>query len=270
MKKTYFIDAHAHTGYFPNLATCEKNILTSIEKFKIDFTLFSFDGSEFNDNENSRKRLVQQIIGFEKAYSFMAKNPYKFGMLCWIRPNTENNFVEVDNFIANHRKSIYGIKVHPYCSKLKIDDSKFIPYFKIAEKYHLPICVHTAIDKYSQTKYLIKVAKIWPQLNFIAAHGELMSNHKIMLKALKECKNIYLDTAWMDMSFITILKNNGFIDRVIFGTDNPINGIDTLNDKIYKNYFNNSIDLPIEDYEKLMWKNALKVYNINPKYLVHK
>ncbi len=265
MKTKYIIDAHAHLAYWTTLKECQDNLIKSNKKYKINYSLISFACSEFADENDSRTRLVQQIIGCNKTAEFVRKHPKQFGMLCWIRPHTETNIKEVENFIINNRDIIYGIKVHPYCSRIKITDPKLVPYFKLAEKYNLPVLVHTATDKYSKIKYLAQVAKDWPHLNFIAAHAELLSNHKECLKYMLLYKNIFCDTAWVDIKTTNEFIKNGLSDRIIFGTDNPIDGEITLDNKIYQDYFNNTLELNQDDIDKIMYKNALKIYNINPK-----
>jgi uncharacterized protein len=265
MKTKQIIDAHAHLAYWSTLKECQDNLLKSNKKYKINYSLISFASYEFPEENDSRVRLVQQIIGFNKCAEFIRKYPKQFGMLCWVRPHTENNIKEVENFIINNRDIIYGIKIHPYCSRIKVTDPLLIPYLKLAEKYNLPVLVHTATDKYSKIKYLAEVAKEWPHLNFIAAHAELLSNHKECLKYMLMYKNIFCDTAWVDIKTSNEFIKNGLIDRIIFGTDNPIDGIITLDNKIYADYFNNTIELSQENIEKIMYKNALKIYNINPK-----
>lgn len=267
MKISYLIDAHAHTGYWPNLSECEKSLINSDKKNHINFCIFSFDGSEFIDENEKRSRLVTQIIGFTRAYDFVSKNKTSFGMLCWIRPHTEGNYKEVENFIASHRDAIFGLKFHPWASRLKVNDPKLIPYFKIAEKYNLPICVHTAIDKYSKINYLVEVAKAWPNLTFIAAHAVLLSNHKMALKAMLDCPNIFIDTAWLKMQDLKMFQEKGLLDRVIFGTDNPIDGEGTLDENIYQDYFNNVINLNDKEYADVMYKNAMRVYNIDEEQI---
>ena len=49
----------------------------------------------------------------------------------------------------------------------------------------------------------------------------------------------------------------------MFGSDNPIDGLNTLNNKMYKEYFKNTINLSKEDYDKLMFKNAIKIYKLH-------
>lgn len=265
MKTKYIIDAHCHLSYWSTLKECEENLLSSAKKYKINYSLISFCAFEFADENDNRTRLVQQIIGFNKAAEFVRKYPKQYGMLCWIRPHTETNLKEVENFIINNRSIIYGLKIHPYASRIKLTDPLLVPYFKLAEKFNLPILVHTATDKYSKIKYLAEVAKEWPHLNFIAAHAELLSNHKECMKYMLMYKNIFCDTAWVDIQTAMEFIKNGLSDRIIFGTDNPIDGEKTLDNKIYQDYFNNSADFEIKDMEKIMYKNALKIYNINPK-----
>lgn len=262
MKNQIIIDAHEHVGYIPNLMECQQVLLRSNKTNKITFSLFSFDGSEFQANNDRRTRLVNQIIGFNIAYEFSSKHPDNFGMLCWIRPHTESNLKEVEAFIEGHKNFIYGLKFHPFASQLRITDQKLIPYLRLAEKYNLPVLVHTAVDKYSKIKYLQQVCKQWPHLNFIAAHAELYSDHQTCIKAMKECLNLYCDTAWVEMNDLLAFKKEHLLDRVIFGTDNPIDGEGTLKKDIYKKYFKNEIQLDENEYNDLMYKNAVRVYQI--------
>ena len=72
----------------------------------------------------------------------------------------------------------------------------------------------------------------------------------------------YCDTAWVDINFIKKLIDYKLTDKILFGTDNPIDGIRTLDEEIYQNYFNNSIRLTKSQINKIMYKNAIKLYDI--------
>ena len=63
------------------------------------------------------------------------------------------------------------------------------------------------------------------------------------------------------------LKSEGLLDRVMFGTDNPIDGLDTLNNQIYLDYYNNKIKLTKKELSKVYFENALKVYKIDKNLL---
>lgn len=254
------IDSHAHYGYWPTMTKCEDMILKSMEKNRVNFTLFSFDGTEFREG---RTKFTSQLEGSKKALALCKKHQNKLGMLVWYRPHLEKNPAELEYFIKKHLDFIHGLKFHPYLSRMRISDQRNYPYFEIARKFNFPILVHTATDNYSKLKYIVKAAKDFPDIIFVAAHCVLESNHIEIINALKECPNLYADTAWVDMEFIKIIKQNNLMDRIMFGTDNPIDGYKTLDQEIYQNYFNNQIKLNKSDFEKLMYKNAKKVYKIN-------
>ncbi len=266
MKKRIIIDAHTHLGYWPTLSEAINDLVYSNEDFNISYSLISFDGTEFKDDSNRRARLVKQLEGSKKCLKFVKEHKH-FGMLVWIRPHLEKNYEEIDNFISKHREYIHGLKFHPYCSRLRVSDPRLNPYFEIARKYNLPILVHTAVDTYSKIKYLEKVANKNKDLIFVAAHLELSSDNKEALQALKRCPNLYGDTAWVNPSSLFEAKKLGVFNKIMFGTDNPIDGYDTLNNPIYQDYLNNSMRLNRKDYDNLMYKLAMKIYGIKKEEL---
>lgn len=261
MNKEIIVDTHTHIGYWPNLKTAENNLVASCQDFNISFALVSFDGSEFL---HERGRLINQIEASKKCLKFINDNEH-FGMLIWIRPHLEKNYQDVDNFIAKHRDKIYGLKFHPFLSRMRINDQRLYPYFDIAKKYNLPILVHTASDQYSNIKYLVRAAKSFKELNFVAAHLELQTDNLEALKALKDNENIYGDTAWVNMNSLIEAKNLGVLNKIMFGSDNPIDGYETLNNPLYQSYFNNEIELTKKELQNLMYKTAIKVYKLDKK-----
>lgn len=261
MKAKYIVDAHTHIGYWPNLKTTQENLVSSSKDHNISFSLASFDGSEFL---NERGRITKQIVASKKCLKFINENKH-FGMLIWIRPHTEKNYDEIDAFINKHHDKIYGIKFHPFLSKMRVNDPRLYPYFEIAKKYNLPILVHTATDQYSKIKYLERAAKQFKDLTFVAAHLELETDNLEALNVLKNNKNVYGDTAWVNMNSLIKAKEMKVIDKIMFGTDNPIDGYETLDNPIYQSYFNNEINLTKKDYENVMYKTAIKVYKLDTK-----
>lgn len=266
MKIKYLIDTHEHYGYWLTLTNCKNNLLGSFAKYNLSYALISFDGSEFKEEEQKRGRLIPQMIGSKKMLKFVKENPH-YGMLVWVRPHLEKNIEEVDTFIKKHLNYIHGIKFHPYCSRLKVSDERVAPYIELARKYDLPVLVHTASDKYSSIKYLKRVALKYKDVTFVAAHMELMSNNKACLEVMKECKNVYADTAWVNMDILKDLKEANLLDKIMFGTDNPIDGLDTLDNPIYKDFYSNKIGLKKKELEKVYYKNAMKVYKIKEEDL---
>ena len=266
MKIKYLIDTHQHYGYWNTLTECKYNLLNSFTKYNLSYALISFDGSEFKEEGQKRGKLIPSLEGSKKMLKFVKENEH-YGMLVWVRPHTENNVQEIESFIKKHLNLIHGIKFHPYCSRMRVTDKRFEPYILIARKYNLPILVHTAKDKYSSLKYLKRVAMKFNDVIFVAAHMELLTNNKNCVTLLKECNNVYCDTAWVNMDILNDLKSEGLLDRVMFGTDNPIDGLDTLNNQIYLDYYNNKIKLTKKELSKVYFENALKVYKIDKNLL---
>lgn len=266
MKKKIVIDAHTHLGYWPTLTKTTNDLLNSNKDFNISYSLISFDGTEIKDDSNKRGRIIKQIEASKKCLKFVKEHKH-FGMLIWIRPHLEKNYEEVENFIKRHREYIHGLKFHPYLSRLRVTDPRLIPYFNIARKYNLPILVHTAVDTYSKIKYLEKVANSNKDLTFVAAHLELCSDNKEALFALTRCPNLYGDTAWVNPTLMLEAKKLGVLNKIMFGTDNPIDGYETLNNPMYQDYLNNTIKLTKKEYDNLMYKLAMKIYDIKKEDL---
>ena len=144
-----------------------------------------------------------------------------------------------------------------------MSDEIIKPYIQIARKYKLPILVHTAQDEYSDISFLEKVAKKNKDINFIAAHLNLLSDNQKAVEILERNSNIYGDTAWVDIKIIKQLKEKKLLHKIMFGSDNPVDGFDTLNNKMYQEYYKNSINLSSKEYNNLMFDNAKRIYKLN-------
>lgn len=267
MKKlNYVIDTHTHLGFWKTIKECENNLLYNFNNYNLSYALVSIDQTEIY-------REGLEVMPFLKSLDYILDfvNRNKgFGILIWFRTlhYSKNDVIVLDKFINEHRDLIHGLKFHPTLSKTKCTSKKLIPFLNLARKYSLPILVHTALDEYANIEELGALAKNNSDINFIAAHLELGSNNKCSLTKIKEIPNLYGDTAWVNMESLREAKKLNIIRKIMFGSDSPIDGKDTLNHKFYQGYFNNKIGLRKDDYDKLMYKNALKIYSINEKDLI--
>ncbi len=261
-KSNYIIDTHTHLGCWPTLKECKNNLLFELKNYNIDFILISADQSEFHNDYKiqSFKKSLTTLLNFVKK----SKN---MGMLIWCRLNEETDFSYLDTFINKNRKYIYGLKFHPALSKKVLTTENIKPFIELARKYDLPILVHTAIDEYSYIDSVKNLALYYKDINFIAAHLELLSDHLYAIKIIKETPNLYGDSAWVDSKVLPLIKKEGIINKFMFGSDSPIDGKETLSNPLYQSYFNNEMKLNIKDYNKIMYQNALKIYQINIKDL---
>lgn len=260
------IDAHAHIASWPSLKDSRKNILYSMKKFHINYSLISnCDASEYPSLEERYPiRRISQYQALEECLAFAKKHADKIGVLVWINPHNEQLTPKFKELIERNLSLIHGFKFHPFESKLKITNKKLIPYLEYIKELRMPLLVHTALDRYSSIEEIGKVAKEYPSINFIAAHLQLCTDDKRnAFKVLKDNPNVYADTAWVSLKDSKYVLRNIGIDRICFGTDNPIDGKNTLANPMYLDYFSNSLKLNKKELEHLFHLNAAKLYNID-------
>ena len=130
---------------------------------------------------------------------------------------------EIDFALANNLK---GIKLHPDFQKFNIDDPLAERFYRAAEG-KLPILFHVGDDRYefSKPERLARMARKYPNLNFIAAHfgGYRCWDDAPVYQGLD---NVYFDTC-SSLPFIGAEKARELIDmygaeRFFFATDFPM------------------------------------------------
>ena len=119
-----------------------------------------------------------------------------------------------------------GVKLHPDFQKFYIDGEEVQKFYRvIGDK--LPILFHTGDDRYdfSAPERLVKMAKKYPEVNFIGAHfgGYRHWDNAYIYKGLD---NVYFDTC-SSLPFITSEKAKEIIDmlgaeKFFFATDFPM------------------------------------------------
>lgn len=256
------VDAHAHIATWGSLKECKDTLLESMEKYAIGFSLVSdCDCSEYPTvGDGSHK--INAVEGLKKVLAMAKKRPDKIGAAIWINPHNEKVTPELIKLIERNRQYIFALKFHPFESHLRVTSPKMKPYLELARRFSLPILVHTAQDRYSDIAFLSEVALKNPDLVFVAAHLQLCSDNKAGYLALKKTPNLYADTAWVPMSHAKKVLVEIGEDRIMFGTDNPIDGIDTLGNPMYEAYYHNKTKLPGRLYHNLMYRNAIKIYRL--------
>ena len=87
---------------------------------------------------------------------------------------------------------------------------------------------------------------------------------------ISKLDNLYGDTTWVPIKSVSKFIEKCGSDRLVFGSDSPIDGLDTYmfnktgQPSLYRQYFNDLKDLvPKQVYEKIMYKNAMKLFKIN-------
>lgn len=267
------IDAHVHIGGGPVEFDMPENfVLESMEKYNIDVCLVSnADSGEYGHELEliPQERQIDQKQSLARIIQFAKENEGRIYAGFWCKPHHEKMDEEIGKMIAENRKYLVFLKVHPYHSNLAFDDEKMIPYLDLAVKYNLPVVVHTGNSYNDSPERVLNMAKKYPKLKFILAHMGLGTDNSLAIDLMAEANNLYADTAWVPVSTtVEVIKRYGS-KRVMFGTDSPIDGVDTYycnkegEPSLYRQYFGELKDmLSKEDYENLMWKTAKEVFGV--------
>lgn len=266
------VDSHVHIGTIMNFNMTEEQVLYSMQKYGISFSLVS--NIECAENDHNMKPIPEdlqkpQTLVLENTLRFASAHTEQIGVLAWLKIRTEQPDNSFHNLIAEYRHMIYGFKLHPFHSQTAPDDDKLEAYYRIAAEYELPIVSHTGGCDEASSRRLYNAAKKHPELNFVMVHMDLGTDNKTALEILGTLPNIYGDTTWVPV-FTTVeaVRRYGS-EKMLFGSDNPVDGEDTYlhdrkgNRSLYQQYFNEfQTMISQEDYDNIMYKNAIRLFGI--------
>ena len=112
----------------------------------------------------------------------------------------------------------------------------------IAREKNLPVLLHTGEHEICRAGAYLSLCREFGDVRIILAHGRPLDE---CITVMKECPNVYADTAFMPVNNILILRNEGLIERVLWGTDFPV-----------MRYF---YDIPPEDYYRQKISEAINI-----------
>ncbi|MBN1388592.1 MAG: amidohydrolase family protein [Bacteroidales bacterium] len=271
------IDSHTHIGTISYPVGKNKvsnlpgeDLITAMKKYSIDFALVSsIEGAEFDSEGHLAppNKQIPQLESFRKLVKFVHLcGDAQFGrpnlkILLWIKPYTEKVTEDLEQFIIKNRAHIAGLKMHPSLSHIKFNDDRFIPYLRLAEKYNMPVQVHTEDDGLANPAYVTEVASVFPAVKFIMVHMGLNTGNGEAIDIIMNNDNVYGDTCEVKTeNVIKAIKKCGS-EKILFGTDAIVHGIDT-----YKHYLpvieNIKNNFSENEADNVLFRNCIRLYNI--------
>ena len=266
------IDTHAHIGTLPPFDMTIEQVLYSMDKYSIDFTILSnIEGAENDHQQNPvpppfskpQNQLLRETIDAVRPY------PDRLGIMPWLRIQHELPDEEFVSLLKENRDIIYGIKLHPFHSLTAPDEERLEPVYRLAAEYGLPVASHTGGCEQAMSIHLFNAAKRHPEVKFIMVHMDLGTDNSVALDLLGKLPNLYGDTTWVPVSTTVEAIRRYGSEKMLFGTDNPIDGRDTLlhNQKgersLYQQYFNELKKMiSAGEYDDLMCKNAQRIFGL--------
>ncbi|MBQ5473693.1 MAG: amidohydrolase family protein [Lachnospiraceae bacterium] len=266
------IDTHVHiggerVGFFMT----EEMVATMMDKYHIDYAVVSnADSAEMDHEQNLLPQQYTQEENLKRMIRFVRKHTDKITIAVWVKPYTQGLTKELQKMIEDNLDIISGIKLHPFHSNTSPVDKKCLPYLELADRLKLAVVSHTGGCEAASPIHLYEAAKMFPDIPFVMVHMGLGSDNTEALDLLGKADNLYGDTTWVKMSTTMEAIRRYGNRKIMFGSDAPIDGIDTYlcnkygDRSLYQDYFNVLPQLiSKEDYEMLMYKNAEKIFKLN-------
>ena len=266
------IDTHVHCGVMNGFYMPNEMVEAMIDKYNIDHIILSDCRAVENTEDLERipeELAFSQNLILKDTIDFARKHPGRISVMPWIKPVTDGVDDEFVNLINENKDIVKGIKFHAHNSNLRADSELLEPYYDIAKEMHLPVAVHTGGVEAASAKYVYNAAKKHPDVNFILVHMGLGTDNMEAIEYVSELPNLYGDTTWVPLASTLKLLEKCGADKVVFGSDSPIDGVDTYANNghgepsLYVDYFEKLPKLvSAEVYDKIMYKNAIKLFNL--------
>jgi predicted TIM-barrel fold metal-dependent hydrolase len=171
-----------------------------------------------------------------------------------------------EKVINDVRNGAMGLKVHPVLQRKKIHNETLLTVLEEWRKVCKPVIFHTAEYEYffedesfrdradySNNNEFIQLAKEFPTIPMVAAHGGGPTTHEQILPAAK------LDNVYVDLSFQPLVAIKDVIrafgeDKILFGSDWPW-GSQDIPLKLMMEATKNNLDAR----EKIFFKNPTEL-----------
>ena len=248
-----------------NAETHRKETFAAFKKLNITKAMVSGNPQSVEDwvTKDSNHRIIKGILMFA---------PTDHGM----------DSVKLEQMIKDKKIEVFG-EIAPYYSGTTLSDSVWQPYLRICEKYDIPVAVHTGGGDPGGTyswspkarlrfgdPYLIEDVLVkYPKLRIYLMHagGEDWPEHAIRLMAYYP--QLYTDLAvmlWVEPNtqryikeFLKNAKEAGYLDRVMFGSDQMV--WPYAIEKSVR-FLNSLTFLTKKDKEDIFYNNAAKFLRI--------
>lgn len=234
------IDAHAHIGYiggWADVGITEEELIAQMDEFNIEKTALC---NEDNDlTLDVMKRHPGRIIG-----------------CVYVNPLNQKTVDDMDKYIE---AGFAAVKLNPlrhaYCADAEIIDA----VMEKAEKYNIPVCIHSGHPPYSLPWQVGLLAERHPNVKLMMIH--MGHGHGVYIDAAIKMAlrypNIYLEMSGMPMpSKIREAYERVGAERIMFGTDTPFHHPTVEMQKVITS------GLDKEAQEKIFYENAAKFFGV--------
>lgn len=203
-------DFHTHLGQFYHIYTSPADLLRIMDDVGVD----KFACSSTTICERNYRKVLNEMSELVQ----LAGN--RVFPVLWIIPSMLHNGV-LQRFL-NSDIEWKMLKIHPQINPTEWQSGgNNLQYvIKLAKKMNLPLLIHTGEQSGCYPSLFERAFRYNPEVTFILAHGRpIQETIQLMLKY----QNVWTDTAFMPKDVLRQLVDNNLSNRILFGTDIPIN-----------------------------------------------
>jgi len=250
------IDSHVHLGRRGLFSLDAPVLLEQMKKNRVDVGIVS--SVECAEYRHDAHRLflpeADPLESNRRLLRLCRESGGRLYLSFWCAPAI-GNVEGVFEFLRENRDVAVGLKLHPFYSRLPLEDKRYLPYLEIAEQLKLPVSVHTAADSLSSPRQLLSLAKAHPNVDFIMVHMGLGSDNADGIACVAQAENLYGDTTWVPFENVCRAIRVCGAEKILFGSDAPIDGSKSYD--YYKKMLRRARLLPLGVWRKVMYQNAL-------------
>ena len=217
-------DHHVHIGQFNKIYFQPYEIITSLHDHGVKGCWFSSTTSCLDWLDNSAKKMLISHIHDEivEALEIAKRLHFDAKPLYWVIPKRHFEGETISEVMASLPYA--GFKVHTRVHNWNIKESHIDMLFnevcKHAQKNNMPIVIHTGSEECENPQIFEKWFADFSTVKFVLAHCRPLD---IVMQILKQYNNVFGDSSFLSKENLELLKQNGFSERILFGTDYPVN-----------------------------------------------
>lgn len=241
-------DAHIHVGQFNNIYTSPQEVVAfmqqaGVEKYVVMSTTIWADDYEKVLHE------MRELVTLA---------PHSALLVLWLTPHMLLDG-KLDSMLQSgitwRALKVHGN--HPW-SLNGVNECALI-----AEELSMPLIIHTGDFPHCEAGVYKEIVKSHPNTTFVLAHCRPVDQ---AIEVMKECPNCYGDTAYTPFPEVAKLIEAGLEDRILFGTDYPMQKIHAPEKDLLTDYRETTCYvrdvMSYEQWEKVSHINFEKLYNL--------
>lgn len=205
------IDNHVHVGWYTNGYHSPKEVWQAEKMAGVDEIAVS--------STSTCAELYKLVIHEMKELKKLGGN--QVHPILWVTPRMMKTYGI--RKMLNSKVIWEGIKMHWEAHREWFYNPKLVEkVMQIADEKHLPILLHTGSFKECHAAVFTELCKNHPNIKFVLAHGRPIDE---AINVMHSAPNTYVDTAFMPMEDLKQIADVALADRILFGTDAPINTV---------------------------------------------